>query len=69
MVLVFKTSVRCKKDVEFLIPALNKEFPNSSWNFDLEDCDNVFRIVNPNSSPQKIAKIFNGHGFMCTKLD
>lgn len=44
MVWVFKTSVNSDYEVKLLTPTLNKYFGVSSWNFDLEDCDNILRL-------------------------
>ncbi|MDQ2721586.1 MAG: hypothetical protein M3Z26_17755 [Bacteroidota bacterium] len=43
LVLVFKTSVT---EAELILPALNKMLKYSKWNFDLQDCDHIFRIQN-----------------------
>ncbi len=44
MIYVFKTSVDTKLKLEFANALLYELLPNSLWNFDLEDCDNILRI-------------------------
>lgn len=44
MIYVFKTTVHTETQVQELKPYLDKLFPLSKWNFDLEDRDNIFRI-------------------------
>lgn len=44
MIYVFKTSVDTNSKLEFANILLSERLPNSLWNFDLEDCDNILRI-------------------------
>ena len=44
MIFIFKTNVDSIAKVKKVAPKLNKLFPNSKWNFDLEDCDNILRF-------------------------
>lgn len=44
MIYVFKTDVSSIHKADCLKPKLNALFPFCKWNFDLEDCDNIFRI-------------------------
>ena len=53
-VLVFKTNVTSKSKVS-RVGSLLTSFPNiQQWNFDLEDCDNILRIVASGLSPRKV---------------
>lgn len=69
MVLVFKTSVRSDQDIIFLKPFLEKGLAEIKWNFDLEDCDKIFRVENPTISGSSISMIFNDLGFECLELE
>lgn len=68
-VLVFKTSVSKRTQINKVktllraIPAINK------WNFDLEDCDNILRIVADNLSPRQIESVLQMAGFDCQELE
>lgn len=44
MIYVFKTSVKTEKTVQQLTTELNLLLPEAKWNFDLDDCDNIFRV-------------------------
>lgn len=44
MIYVFKTSVDTQAKFESASVFLNELLPNSMWNFDLEDCDNILRV-------------------------
>ncbi|MBF4492750.1 hypothetical protein IR010_09375 [Flavobacterium sp. MR2016-29] len=44
MIYVFKTSVDTKSKLELAATVLQELLPDASWNFDLEDCDNILRI-------------------------
>lgn len=67
-VLVFKTNVSRRIQVNKVktlletIPAINK------WNFDLEDCDNILRIVANDLSPQEIEFVLQTAGIDCQEL-
>ncbi len=68
-VLVFKTSVSKREEVNKVrtllkpIPAINK------WNFDLEDCDNILRIVADRLSPRLVESVLQTAGFDCQELE
>ncbi|WP_127139176.1 hypothetical protein [Flagellimonas oceanensis] len=42
---VFCTSVTTIEKAKFLLGKLQQEFPYCEINFDLEDCDNILRVV------------------------
>ena len=44
MVLVFKT-ITSQSSARRTAKELNKLLPCATWNFDLEDCDNILRVV------------------------
>lgn len=68
MIFVFKTSVQNLKEVEYLSPHLNRLLTNSKWNFDLEDCDNIFRVENCVKEANLIVSFFKSFGFECEQL-
>ncbi|MEM1258786.1 MAG: hypothetical protein AAGC45_06865 [Bacteroidota bacterium] len=68
-ILVFKTSVMNMEDVVRLSPSLNRLInPFGRWNFDLEDCDNIFRVETESPDVLTIAKLFRNQGFLCEEL-
>ena len=69
MVMVFKTSVSSTEDIEMIRTVLNRELPHIKWNFDLEDCDNIFRVESWDISAKVITHLFNTLGFTCSELE
>lgn len=69
MVEVFKTDVKRRSQARSLLALLNKQFPESRINFDLEDCDKILRIQGNNFCPHKIIQIVTEKGFMIKLLD
>ncbi|WP_347374088.1 hypothetical protein [Aequorivita sp. Q41] len=68
-VLVFKTSVTKNYEIKQLQPLLNKlTYKNDSWNFDLEDCDNILRVETQFLEPIAITTTLQNQGFYCTEL-
>ena len=68
-VLVFKTSVRKKKEIKMLRSLLNTIIDhNDHWNFDLEDCDNILRVETQMLQPETVTSALNVRGFYCEEL-
>lgn len=68
-ILIFKTNVSSKKKVNkvgqllVLVPAIIQ------WNFDLDDCDKVLRIVATKLKPGSVIALLRDAGFNCQVLD
>lgn len=68
-VLVFKTSVTNKTEVQKLSPLLDKLIENKCiWNFDLEDCDKILRVETLKQQPLNFSDLLRLHGFNCEEL-
>lgn len=68
-VLVFKTSVSGNAEVKQLRPLLNNLTQrNGSWNFDLEDCDNILRVETQLLKADNITTTLKNEGFYCEEL-
>jgi len=68
-VLVFKTNVTSKKKVS-KVSALLTSFPAIvQWNFDLDDCDKVLRVVAKGINPGSVESLLHNAGFNCQELD
>ncbi|UNY97552.1 hypothetical protein MQE36_10700 [Zhouia spongiae] len=69
-VLVFKTSVQNKKTIKNRIKKLLNEITDNprSWNFDLEDQDNILRIESESIKPEEIIHPLLQAGFYCEEL-
>jgi len=67
-VLVFKTNVTDMHQVS-RVKSLLTLFPTiKQWNFDLEDCDNILRIVAGNLSPRNVELTLKQAGIVCEQL-
>jgi hypothetical protein len=68
-VLVFKTSISKKNHIEKVKPLLNQLMDkNGYWNFDLEDCDNILRVVTKTLASTAICNVLINQGFLCEEL-
>ncbi|MEO6851183.1 MAG: hypothetical protein ABI203_03990 [Mucilaginibacter sp.] len=68
-ILVFKTDVTSKRKVS-KVSTLLTSFPSiQQWNFDLEDCDKILRIVASDLNPGSVELLLNAAGFNCKVLD
>jgi len=68
-VLVFKTSVTGRSEVNTLKPQLNQLInANERWNFDLEDCDNILRVETFSTQARAIKDTLQQQGFLCEEL-
>ncbi|KRD10015.1 hypothetical protein ASE21_09840 [Flavobacterium sp. Root901] len=68
MIFVFKTNVDSISKVKKAAPKLNQLFPNSKWNFDLEDCDNILRFECNDDVIEKVIFLMKVIGFECEPL-
>ena len=67
--MVFATSVQSHEQVKALAPQINTLAGKGSWNFALDDCDKILRIVSDRVKPQQAVTLLEKYGFMCNELD
>ncbi|MEH6682198.1 MAG: hypothetical protein V7724_16765 [Sediminicola sp.] len=67
-ILVFRTSVTRKKEINRLRPILNTLLPYEQWNFDLEDCDKILRVETLDLTAPVISSALEVQGFSCEEL-
>ncbi|WP_127128386.1 hypothetical protein [Pseudoflavitalea rhizosphaerae] len=67
-VLVFKTSVQNRNNVQSVSAALDALTGVLKWNFDLQDADNILRVVANDVSPRKVELTLHYAGFTCEEL-
>ncbi len=66
MIYVFKTSVDSPTKFESASALLDQLLPESQWNFDLEDCDNILRV----DSELNVAELLQNNAiFDCIELE
>ncbi|WP_281232021.1 hypothetical protein [Flavobacterium gelatinilyticum] len=66
MIYVFKTSVDNSSKLELASALLHELLPESLWNFDLEDCDNILRV---DSELDVTQLLLNNTIFECVELE
>ncbi|HZX74250.1 MAG TPA: hypothetical protein VFE57_07515 [Cyclobacteriaceae bacterium] len=68
-VLVFSTSVNSQEEVMFLKPAIDSLAGSGRWNFALDDCERILRIVNHHVKPIHAIELLRSLGFECRELE
>lgn len=69
-VLVFKTSVTSGSNVSQVQPVLDQLMSaRETWNFDLEDCDNILRVEAITLQASTIIENLAKAGFECAELE
>jgi hypothetical protein len=69
MIEIFKTNVTNARQAETLLTILNRRFPSTEANFDLEDCDNILRVKGEKFCTLSITEILTNNGFECFVLE
>jgi copper chaperone CopZ len=67
-VLVFKTNLRFKKQINAVTPHINNLHGVTRWNVDLYDKDKVLRIESQDLSPRKVEATLQQAGYYCEEL-
>lgn len=67
-VLVFKTSVETPQHVKSLKPLLDSAAGKGKWNFALDDCDRILRIISQ-VSPHTAINLLKENGYECSELE
>ena len=68
-VLVFKTSVTQQEQVS-KVSALLTSIPHiKRWNFDLDDCDRILRVITDRVLPRHVETVLQTAGFNCQELE
>jgi hypothetical protein len=68
-VLVFKTSVKTPQHVKSLKPLLDVTAGQGQWNFALDDCDRILRIVSEHLTPPVAINLLRENGYECSELE
>ena len=67
-VYVFKTDINSASLIESVKPLLNSNQYISDWSIDIEDIDNVLRIISVELLENDIIQIIKNKGFICEAL-
>ena len=68
-VMVFKTTVDTSLGVRQLKPLLDSMAGSNKWNFALDDCDRILRVVSRNIAPHQVIHLLTNNGFQCMELE
>ncbi|WP_163410837.1 hypothetical protein [Flavobacterium ajazii] len=68
MIEVFKTNVQETEQSQMIVKKLLEHFPDSTINFDLEDCDKILRVYALSICSHTIIEILRSHGYHCEVL-
>ena len=68
-VMVFVTNVYQPEQVSRVQPLLTAIPAIADWNFDLEDCDHILRIVSNDLSPRDVEFLLRNEGLDCYELE
>jgi hypothetical protein len=68
MILVFKTTICCLREVQMVKPYLDAMSPIHTWNVDLQDCDYVLRIQSSSDVSLQVIRLVQALGYVCTEL-
>lgn len=65
MIEVLKTNITDPEHAGLIVGCIQYSFPGYIANFDLQDCDHILRIQNPNGSvdAEAIIKLLSQYGF------
>lgn len=67
--MVFATSVQSTEQVKTLAPQINLLAGKGRWNFALDDCEKILRIVSDNVNPEEAVALLKKYGFECNELN
>ena len=67
-ILVFKTNIQLKEDIEKIVLTLNEDIRIKRWTVDREDCDKVLRVEASHMSPTDVIELIKKAGYACEEL-
>ncbi|GAA4306753.1 hypothetical protein [Compostibacter hankyongensis] len=67
-ILVFKTDASEQTDLEALRRLFSREQKVRSWNFDFDDCDNIFRLVSAGITCEEVITMLASLDIRATEL-
>jgi len=68
-IIIFKTNVGTQPQVAKLQTLITALPVVSHCNFDLEDCDNILRVVSTELQPQLVCRLLQTEGFSCETME
>jgi copper chaperone len=68
-ILVFKTNIRYKKNLNEIVSYLNTTETILRWNVDFHDKDKILRIEANDLHPQSVERVLQSAGCYCEELE
>jgi cell fate (sporulation/competence/biofilm development) regulator YmcA (YheA/YmcA/DUF963 family) len=68
-IIIYKTDVATQTQASTLYPLLNALPPVQQYNFDLEDCDHILRVVSTEAETHAVCQLLNTQGFNCETME
>lgn len=68
MIFIFRTSVKLKEEISDISNHIDQIDGILEWNFDLEDCDNILRIVANRDVVNEVCKKLNFLNYVCEDI-
>ena len=68
-ILIFKTNIQTEFDKLRIKNVLDASHKVLKWNIDMDDVDNVLRVVSDSLTPEQIIAVINYVGFECAELE
>lgn len=69
MIHVFKTSISTEEDILKIKQALDELLLPGTWNFDLDDCDNILRVESDTARASLVIRFMQEKHFVCEELN
>ncbi|WP_288878812.1 hypothetical protein [Pedobacter panaciterrae] len=67
-ILIFRTTVDCRRAIDDLSPSFNGLLAVIKWSFDLEDCDRILRVEAASDISKELIGLLQSKGFECEVL-
>ncbi len=68
-ILVFKTNIKNINEIDFVGNSLNSNPAIFKWNVDLQDCDNILRVIANNIPGKEVEILLGNAGYFCEELE
>jgi hypothetical protein len=68
-IIIFKTNIATAYQVGQVHPLLTSLKHIKQYNFDLEDCDHILRVVSNGVQPETVCEVIEKAGFNCEEME
>ena len=68
-IIIFKTNITTAYQAGQVHPLLSSLPHIEQYNFDLEDCDHILRVVSNGVQPETVCELMGKAGFSCEEME